>query len=99
MRWVLLAILLSGLAPCAPAAAEPFKGAVARRPVTTLDHPDWGGGYAALARASLASIIHATGPAQAREAYGFVEAQTPRMDASYPREPAFAIALATPAKD
>ena len=70
-----------------------------RQPVTTLDNPDWGGGYAALARASLASIINATGSAQAREAYGFVKTQTPRMDASYPREPAFAIALATPVQD
>jgi hypothetical protein len=80
---------------------EAFKATFdpVRQPVTTLDYPDWGGGYAALARASLASIINATGSAQAREAYGFVKAQTPRMDASYPREPAFAIALATALKD
>jgi len=80
---------------------EAFKATFdpVRQPVTTLDYPDWAGGYAALARASLASIINATGSAQARQAYGFVRAQTPLMDASYPKEPAFAIVLATPVQD
>jgi hypothetical protein len=64
-------------------------------PVTTLDNPDWGGGYAALARAALASIINATGSPQAEAAYAFVKINTPRMDASYPSEPSFAIAPRT----
>ena len=34
MRWVLLVILLLGFAPCAPAAAEPFKGEAARFRIT-----------------------------------------------------------------
>jgi hypothetical protein len=64
------------------------------KPVTGLDSPDSAGGYAALARASLASIINATGSAQARQAYAFVERSTPRLKDSYPREPNFAIGLA-----
>ena len=64
-----------------------------KTPVTMLDSPDWGGGYAALARASLASIVNATHSPQAMAAYDFVKAKTPEMEASYPAEPAFAIAL------
>jgi hypothetical protein len=66
-----------------------------RAPVTTLDNPDWGGGYAALARAALASIINATGSPQAEAAYAFVKINTPHMDASYASEPSFAIAPRT----
>jgi hypothetical protein len=62
-----------------------------KTPVTALDYPDWGGGYAALARASLASIINVTGSAQAKTAYAFVKAHTPGMDANYAKEPTFAI--------
>ena len=62
------------------------------KPVTALDYPDWGGGYAALARASLASIINATGSAQAKTAYAFVKGHTSGMDSNYPQEPTFAIA-------
>lgn len=69
----------------------------AKEPVTTLDWPGWAGGYAAVARASLASIINATGSAQAREAYAFVKAKTPDMEASYSTEPAFAITPRTSA--
>jgi hypothetical protein len=65
-------------------------------PVTTLDYPDWGGGYAALARGGLASIINATQSPQAVEAYNYVVKQTPRMDANYAQEPTFAITPATP---
>jgi hypothetical protein len=60
-------------------------------PVRTLDYPGWGGGYAALARAALASIITTTGSARARSAYRFVLDNTPAMDANYPATPAFAI--------
>lgn len=62
-------------------------------PVATLDGPDWGGGYAALARGALASIVNATGSPAAREALAYVERQTPRMDANYAKDPTFAIAL------
>lgn len=65
----------------------------ASKPVTGLDSPDWAGGYAALARASLASIINATGSAQARDAYAFVLKHTPKMPDSYSLEPNFAIGL------
>lgn len=61
------------------------------KPVTALDYPDWGGGYAALARGSLASIISVTGSAQAKAAYAYVKAHTPNMDADYAQEPTFAI--------
>ena len=66
------------------------------KPVTALDYPDWGGGYAALARASLASIVNATGSAQARTAYVYVKQHTPGMDSNYPQEPTFAIAIVEP---
>jgi hypothetical protein len=71
----------------------------AAKPVTSLDSPDWAGGYAALARASLATIINATDSAQARQAYAFVQQQTPRMTDSYPSEPNFAIGLEEPKSD
>jgi hypothetical protein len=61
------------------------------KPVTALNYPDWGGGYAALARAALASIISATGSSRARDAYRFVLDKTPGMDANYPKYPVFAI--------
>ena len=64
----------------------------AQHPVRTLDYPDWGGGYAALARAALASIISATNAAQARSAYQYVLANTRGMDANYAKDPVFAIA-------
>ena len=63
----------------------------AQHPVRTLDYPDWGGGYAALARAALASIISATNAAQARSAYQYVLANTRGMDANYAKDPVFAI--------
>lgn len=61
------------------------------KPVTTLDHPEWGGGYAALARGALATLINTTGSRRAREAYAFVKAHTPQMDANYASDPTFAI--------
>jgi hypothetical protein len=66
------------------------------KPVTALDYPDWGGGYAALARAALASIITTTGSPRAREAYQFVLDKTPGMNANYSKTPVFAI---VPARD
>lgn len=62
-----------------------------RQPVRTLDYPAWGGGYAALARGALASLVHTTGSPKAREAYAYVRAHTPRMEAGYPTEPTFAM--------
>jgi hypothetical protein len=58
--------------------------------VKALDQ--WAGGYAALARASLASIISATHSPRAKQAYAFVEKHTPKMEDSYPVMPNFAIA-------
>jgi hypothetical protein len=60
-------------------------------PLTSLDQPDWGGGYAALARAALASLNNAAPSPQAAAAYAYVKAQTPRMEAGYSKDPAFAI--------
>ncbi|HEX4272710.1 MAG TPA: hypothetical protein VHZ32_15050 [Rhizomicrobium sp.] len=60
-------------------------------PVRALDYPDWGGGYAALARAALASIISVNGSARAKDAYAFVLANTSGMDANYSKFPVFAI--------
>jgi hypothetical protein len=68
------------------ASFDPSKGGL-----TSLDQPDWAGGYAALARASLASLNNAAPSPRAAEAYAYVKVQTPRMEASYSREPAFAI--------
>ncbi|WP_454717237.1 hypothetical protein [Caulobacter segnis] len=68
------------------ASFDPSKGAL-----TSLDQPDWAGGYAALARASLASLNNAAPSPRAAAAYAYVKAQTPRMEASYSKEPAFAI--------
>lgn len=68
------------------ASFDPSRGAL-----TSLDQPDWAGGYAALARASLASLNNAAPSPQAAAAYAYVKAQTPRMEASYSKEPAFAI--------
>ena len=65
----------------------------AAKPVSALDSPDRGGGYAALARASLASIVNSTGSPRARQAYAFVEKHTSSMKADYPRTPNFAIGL------
>jgi hypothetical protein len=69
----------------------------AAKPVRSLDDPAGGGGYAAVARAALASIINATGSREARDAYAWVRRQTPLMDADYSRIPNFAIAPARPA--
>jgi hypothetical protein len=74
--------------------AEAYKVTFQRaEPVTTLDYPDWGGGYAALARGALASIANTTGSPAARQAYAYVRSQTPAMDAAYAKDPTFAIAL------
>jgi hypothetical protein len=73
------------------ASFDPSKGPS----VTALDQPDWAGGYAALARASLATLNNAAPSPQAAEAYAYVKAQTPRMEASYSKEPAFAIVPAS----
>ncbi len=62
-----------------------------KAPQRQIDNPDWAGGYAALARASLATLLYAAPSAQAAAAYAFVKEQTPRMEASYRKEPAFAI--------
>ena len=62
-----------------------------KAPLRQIDNPDWAGGYAALARASLATLLNAAPSAQAAAAYAFVKEQTPRMEASYRKEPAFAI--------
>lgn len=70
------------------ASFDPSKGGL-----TSLDNPDWGGGYAALARASLASLNNAAPSPQAAAAYAYVEAQTPRLEAAYAKDPAFAIVL------
>lgn len=63
----------------------------ATKPVRALDYPDWGGGYAAVARAALASLITSTGSARARQAYRFVLDNTPAMTANYAKDPVFAI--------
>jgi hypothetical protein len=65
------------------------------KPVTTLSDPDWGGGYAALARAALASLIDTTGSSRAREAYAYVTAHTPGMEANFATDPTFAIVPAS----
>jgi hypothetical protein len=62
-----------------------------QHPVTGLDYPDWGGGYAALARAALASLIGPTASSQVRQAYRFVLDNTSGMDANYSKDPVFAI--------
>jgi hypothetical protein len=61
------------------------------QPVKSLDYPDWGGGYSALARGALASIITATHSPEAAQAYGYVLAHTPELAANYPKDPVFAI--------
>jgi hypothetical protein len=66
-------------------------------PVTSLDHPDWGGGYAALARGALASLMTADPSPQVAAAYAFVRDHTSAMNANYSKEPTFAIAPASPA--
>jgi hypothetical protein len=63
----------------------------AKQPVTALDYPEWGGGYSALARGALASIITATHSPQAAQAYGYVLAHTPNLADNYPKDPVFAI--------
>jgi hypothetical protein len=78
--------------------AAAFKASFdpAAAPVATLDYPDWAGGYAALARAALASILNVAPSPRAEAAYAYVVAHTPKMESSYPKEPAFAI---TPIRD
>jgi hypothetical protein len=61
------------------------------KPVRALDYPDWGGGYAAVARAALASLVTSTGAPRARQAYQFVLDNTPGMTANYAKDPVFAI--------
>ncbi|HEY4076677.1 MAG TPA: hypothetical protein VGM26_07060 [Rhizomicrobium sp.] len=63
----------------------------ATKPVRALDYPDWGGGYAAVARAALASLITSTGSPRTRQAYQFVIDNTPGMTANYAKDPVFAI--------
>jgi hypothetical protein len=73
--------------------ADAFKASFdpTKNPLTSLDEPQWAGGYAALARASLASLNNAAPSPQAAAAYAYVKAQTPGMEASYSKDPAFAI--------
>jgi hypothetical protein len=66
------------------------------RPVATLGDPAWGGGYAALARGALASLVNVTPSPRARAAYAFVKAQTPDLEANYAVDPTFAIAPSAP---
>lgn len=61
------------------------------QPVKSLDYPDWGGGYSALARGALASLITATRSPQAAQAYGYVLAHTPNLADNYSKDPVFAI--------
>ncbi len=62
------------------------------KPVTALDYPDWGGGYAALARGALATLLNVAPSSQVAAAYDFVREHTPAMAAAYARDPTFAIA-------
>jgi len=66
-------------------------------PPTQLDgYPDWAGGYAAIAKAALASIISATGSPKAREAYDFVVRHTPKMPADYANDPTWSVMARLP---
>ena len=57
-----------------------------------LNYPDWAGGYAALARAAVASLV-TQGQEGALEAYGFLVSETPNMDADYENDPTFSMQL------
>ena len=59
--------------------------------MTALDYPEWGGGYSALARGALASILTVTHSPEAAQAYGYVLAHTPNLADNYPKDPVFAI--------
>ncbi|CCG40535.1 calcium-binding protein [Magnetospirillum molischianum] len=54
-------------------------------------YPDWAGGAAAVAKASLASIISATGSTQSIEAYGYLAGMTAKMGSDYVNDPTWAI--------
>jgi len=62
------------------------------KPVTKLDYPDWGGGYAALARGALATLLNSDPSPQVAAAYDFVREHTSEMTDNYSRDPTFAIA-------
>jgi hypothetical protein len=69
---------------------DTFGDAPAR--LSTLDgHPDSASGYAAIARAALASLISGTGSPRAREAYDFVVRRTPKMPAKYANDPTWSV--------
>ena len=67
--------------------------------MTTLTYPDLGGGYAAIARAALASLVNADASPAARQAFEYVKAQTPRLEAAYAKDPTFAIVPRDPEED
>jgi Ca2+-binding RTX toxin-like protein len=61
-------------------------------PPTALDDANWAGGYAATAKAGLASVISATQSPDAIEAYGFLQSQNTAMVADYKNNPTWNIA-------
>jgi hypothetical protein len=63
-----------------------------KKPVTSLDYPDWGGGYAALARGALATLLNVDPSPQVAAAYDFVHEHTRAMTDHYAQDPTFAIA-------
>lgn len=67
-----------------------WPGLVCQPGMAIDGYPDWGGGYAANARAMLAAAANAGHP-QALQAYQTWVALTPRMDASFLQDPAWAV--------
>lgn len=63
----------------------------AHHPVTQLDYPDWGGGYAALARGALATLMTHDPSPRVASAYDFVRDHTGAMTGNYAKDPTFAI--------
>jgi Ca2+-binding RTX toxin-like protein len=75
--------------------AEAYDATFGSAPADGLDqsaYPDWAGGYAAKAKAALASIISTTQSPDAIEAYGWLQSQTTAMLESYQTDPTWNIA-------
>ncbi|HEY9209562.1 hypothetical protein [Acidovorax sp.] len=69
---------------------ENFPGMVCDSSLAIDGYPDWGAGYAAYARAMLATAA-TLGVPNAAQAYSMWVSKTPKMDASFAQEPAWAI--------
>jgi Ca2+-binding RTX toxin-like protein len=72
--------------------AQMYQATFGNAPATVLDDANLTGGYAATAKAALASLISVSQSPDAIEAYGFLQSQNTAMIANYANNPTWNIA-------